>query len=170
MMHDLLPTFCRYHFDSGEGYGIYTVSGLTSMTKLQAVLVVDSKKSTYGSVIGYFSVGSWTYDVAIQQWYYGGETEGIVDFTVSYDHYLSPYARIRTRVETVGTSQDTGSVLEIGGSYDATEDFGFEIFQYLFPAIGIGLTDELSWCRPRLWLWLFHNWCCSILSFRSYFP
>jgi hypothetical protein len=63
----------------------------------------------------YFGAGDFTFDFTIQQWYYGEETEGIFDITVSYDTLFSPYIRARNRIEGVG-NQNTGTMFELGGT------------------------------------------------------
>jgi hypothetical protein len=102
----------------------------------------DQAKSSLGGdfqevdvwVGAYYTIESITLDVAFQQWYYGGETEGILDFTISYDAMLAPYAKLHYRMDGVG-AQDEGTVLEIGGGYDINEIFSIPL------AIGLGLTD-----------------------------
>ena len=70
---------------------------------------------------GYYTAGALTFDLGLQQWYYAGECEGIVDLTVSYDTMLAPYARLRTRIEGVDAQETDVSVIEVGGGYDINE-------------------------------------------------
>jgi hypothetical protein len=73
----------------------------------------------------YFSAGDFTFDFALQQWYYDEETEGIFDVTVSYDTLFSPYLRARTRIEIVGPTdgQQEGTMFELGGTlYEYSPD------------------------------------------------
>lgn len=73
----------------------------------------------------YFSAGDFTFDFTLQQWYYGEETEGIFDVTVSYDTLFSPYLRARSRIETVGPTngQQEGTMFELGGTlYEFSPD------------------------------------------------
>lgn len=56
-----------------------------------------------------------TVDLTFQQWYYGGETEGIIDLKLSYDCMFSPYVMIHNRIEGVG-DQNKGSIYEVGGT------------------------------------------------------
>tara|TARA_B100001093_G_C26547281_1_gene892914 strand:+ start:16 stop:765 length:750 start_codon:yes stop_codon:yes gene_type:complete len=105
-------------FNYGD-YGFYTGVWFDINDEVDSTIGGDIQEVDVW-VGGYYTAGAFTFDLALQQWYYGGECEGIVDFTVSYDTVLAPYARLRTRIEGVGDT-DTGSVLEVGGGYDINE-------------------------------------------------
>ncbi len=67
--------------------------------------------------VGYwFVVGDFTVDFTLQSWLYGGENEGIFDVAISYDTLFAPYVKFHNRFETVGTSQQKGTMVEIGGT------------------------------------------------------
>lgn len=87
--------------------------------------------------VGYWvTSGKWTVDFTLQQWYYGGETEGIFDITVSYDMMFSPYFKAHNRFEGVG-DQENGTMYEVGGTlYEGAVG---DNFSYSFP-IGVGFS------------------------------
>lgn len=64
--------------------------------------------------VGYWhTFGNFTLDLTFQQWYYASETEGIIDFTISYDAMFAPYLKAHTRIEAVG-DQEKGTIYEAG--------------------------------------------------------
>lgn len=82
--------------------------------------------------IGYFfSVDKLTVDFTFQQWYYGSETEGIFDVTASYDVMFSPYIKMHNRFEVVGSTQQKGTIYEVGGTLYESEykglSYGFNV-------------------------------------------
>lgn len=89
--------------------------------------------------VGYWvTSGDLTLDFTLQQWYYAGETEGILDITVSYDTLFAPYLRIHNRIEAVG-DQNKGTIYEIGGTLYEGE---YEGISYGFSVGGAFNFDE----------------------------
>ncbi len=64
----------------------------------------------------YFAAGDFSFDIALQQWIYASEVEGILDFTIGYDAKFSPTLTIHNRIEAVGT-QNKGTMLVLAGSF-----------------------------------------------------
>jgi hypothetical protein len=89
--------------------------------------------------VGYWvSFDKLTLDFTFQQWYYGGETEGIFDVKVSYDTLLSPYIKAHNRIEGVG-DQQKGTMFEVGGTLYEGE---YQGVSYAFNAgVGFSLDD-----------------------------
>lgn len=78
----------------------------------------------------YFGLGDFTFDFTLQQWYYGGETEGIFDVTVSYDMMFSPYIKAHNRFEVVGDGQQKGTMFEVGAT----------LYEGEYEGLGYGLS------------------------------
>lgn len=128
-------------FNFGNGFGVYT--GIWFDINDQGVSPIGGDIQEVDVWIGaYYTIDKVTLDVAFQQWYYLSETEGILDITLSYDTFLSPYVKAHIRTEPVG-SQSEGAVIQIGGSYDFSgNDVGIPGVDFSIP-FSIGLfADE----------------------------
>jgi hypothetical protein len=123
--------------DLGEGWSFYT--GVWADVNDYASSSIGDKFQEVDVWAGLaYSFDSWKVDVAFQQWYYAGETEGIVDLTISYDTLLSPYLRLHNRVEGVG-GQLKGTIAELGGTLYSGEFEGISLSVPL--ALGFAVDD-----------------------------
>ena len=127
-------------YSINEGSGVY----------VGAWADVNDTKSTptyYGKYVQeldvwvgyYFTAGDFKFDFTLQQWYYGQETEGIFDVTVSYATMFSPYIKAHNRFDTVGGAQQKGTMFEVGASLYSTTVGAVSLS---FPvAVGFSLDD-----------------------------
>lgn len=118
-------------FNFGD-YGFYTGVWFDINNQVESTLGGDIQEVDVW-VGTYFTAGDFTYDLTFQQWYYASETEGIIDFTISYDAALAPYAKLHYRIDSVG-GQEKGAILELGA--------GYTINDYLSVPFAVGLALE----------------------------
>lgn len=87
----------------------------------------------------YFPVGDFTIDLTFNQWYYGGETEGTFDITVSYDAIaLAPYLTTHYRFDPNG-AQKKGAIFEAGVTLFEVD---YDSVSFSFPAaVAFSFTD-----------------------------
>lgn len=86
----------------------------------------------------YFPVGDFLVDFAVQQWYTGGETEGIFDAKISHTGAFSPYLLAHTRFESIG-NQNKGTLFEVGATLYETS---FHTVEVSVPfAVGFSFDD-----------------------------
>ena len=133
----------NFDFNFGN-YGFYLGAWADVNDKVISALDGDVQEIDLW-IGGYYSFDEWTVNVALQQWYYSDEVEGIVDVTFSYEHKYSPWIKFRTRVEQVGTDarNQKGTIVSIGGSYSWSGEFGIpESFAFTIPAsLGYSVSD-----------------------------
>ena len=140
-----------FDFNFGNGFGLYTGIWADVNSETASSIGGDIQEVDIW-VGGYYTYEKWTGNIALQQWYYGGETEGIIDFTVSYEHWLSPYIKFRNRVEQNGASggvggaaggQQLGTIVIVGGSYGFSGEFAMpESLSFTIPfALGFSVHD-----------------------------
>ena len=123
-------------FDSGKNYGFYT--GIWGDINNNAATNIGKDIQEIDVWVGaYVTLDKFTFDLTFQQWYYGSEVEGIIDFKISYDTFLTPTLTIHNRIEGVG-GQETGTVVDLGVSY------GFEagIVSFTIPLNAAWATDD----------------------------
>ncbi|WP_411827727.1 hypothetical protein [Luteolibacter sp. AS25] len=85
------------------------------------------------------SFGAFSAGITYQEWFYGGDSEDVIDLSFGYDTFLSPSLTIHNRVGEGASGGDTGTIFVFGVSYDV--EAGPVTFS--FPAsVAIFATDE----------------------------
>ncbi len=131
------PSF-GLEFEVAEGSAVY--GGVWGDINNIAPSSIGGKIQEVDIWLGYyFPVGDFTIDLTLNQWYYGGETEGTFDVTVSYDAIaLAPYIVAHHRFDPNG-AQFKGTIFEVGATL---YEFDYESFSFSFPAAFAFALDD----------------------------
>lgn len=128
--------------DLGNGLGFYTGAWMDINNKAKSAIGGTLQELDLW-VGGYYTVGAFTVDVAVQQWIYGGDVEEIFDLAFKYDttemlgFNISPAFKIHHRFDGAG---ETGTVLEgsVGYGIEVSDAFSLSIPA----AVGYALDDK----------------------------
>ena len=127
-----------------------------------------------------YSIGDFTVKGTYQQWIYLDETEDILDFTLSYNTFLTPSITIHNRLDKGGAFGDEGTVVvgslsysfEAGPvtiafplniAYFATEDFhnpdfvGGSDTGFGYGSLGATVTYPLAFISEAYGKWSIHG-------------
>ncbi len=128
-------------FALNEGSGIYT--GVWFDINNNVPSTIGGKIQEVDYWLGYYiTLGDFVLDFTFNQWYYGGETEGTFDITLSYDGPFSPYIKSHTRFDPNG-DQSKGTIFELGATLYEDEVNGVS---FDFP-VGIAFSFDDYYVR-----------------------
>lgn len=94
-----------------------------------------------------YNVGDFTAKVTYQNWFYGSETEEILDVTFSYDTFLSPTLTLHNRLDEGASGGQTGTVAVLGVSHSVeagpvTFSFPLNVAYFFQDDYHPGSTDD----------------------------
>lgn len=94
-----------------------------------------------------YNVGDFTAKVTYQNWFYGSETEEVLDVAFSYDTFLSPSLTIHQRLDEGASGGNTGTVAVLGLSHSVeagpvTFSFPFNVAYFFQDDYHPGSTDS----------------------------
>lgn len=94
-----------------------------------------------------YSFGDFTAKVTYQNWFYGSETEEVLDLALSYDTFLSPSLTIHHRLDEGASGGNTGTIAVLGLSHSVeagpvTFSFPFNVAYFFQDDYHPGSTDS----------------------------